>query len=171
MKYIRQSNNARQQGAVLAISLIMLMMLAMIGTFGMQNTMLQERMSGNLRDKDLAFQAAETTLKHVQRALSNGVLTTFDGTNGLYPITTEVDLSDQNLTRNNDFWVDSYGHRTSNTGEDTESALGNGLENNPLYIVQQIGQIDSQDAYRITVRSTGKNPNSVVILQVVFTVG
>lgn len=53
----------RQQGAVLIVSLIILLILTLIGLSAMQNTTLEEKMAGNYRDKNLSFQAAETTLR------------------------------------------------------------------------------------------------------------
>ena len=50
---------ARQKGAVLYVALIMLILLALIGIVGMQVTGLQEKMSANYRNVNLAFQNAE----------------------------------------------------------------------------------------------------------------
>ena len=53
----------QQSGAVLIISLIMLLLLTLIGVTGSQVTGLEEKMAGNMRDQNLAFQAAETALR------------------------------------------------------------------------------------------------------------
>jgi type IV pilus assembly protein PilX len=50
---------ASQRGAVLYVAMIMLVLLAMIGIVGMQVTGLQEKMSANYRNVNLAFQNAE----------------------------------------------------------------------------------------------------------------
>ncbi|MGH8579231.1 MAG: pilus assembly PilX family protein [Gammaproteobacteria bacterium] len=52
-----------QSGAVLFVSLIMLLVLTVIAVTGMQTTTLEEKMAGNLRDQTLAFQAAEAALR------------------------------------------------------------------------------------------------------------
>lgn len=52
-----------QRGAVLVISLIILLLLTIIGVTSMRGTILEERMAGNLRDRNLSFQAAETGLQ------------------------------------------------------------------------------------------------------------
>ena len=49
---------SKQQGAVLLVALIMLLLLTVIGVAAMRDTNLQERMAGNMRDHALAFQAA-----------------------------------------------------------------------------------------------------------------
>lgn len=51
-----------QKGSVLIFSLIMLLLLTIVGVSGMQMTTLEEKMSGNYRNHELAFQAAEAAL-------------------------------------------------------------------------------------------------------------
>ncbi len=53
----------RQIGASLIISLMLLIVLTLLGLSGMQSTIMQERMSSNVRDKGLAFQAAESAAR------------------------------------------------------------------------------------------------------------
>ncbi|MFV3306618.1 PilX N-terminal domain-containing pilus assembly protein [Pseudomonas sp. NY15181] len=52
-----------QQGAVLVVALIMLLLLTIIGISSMRSTTLQERMAGNLRDESHALQAAEAAIR------------------------------------------------------------------------------------------------------------
>ena len=42
-----------QRGAILIISLIMLLVLTILGVTGMRTTVLEEKMAGNLRDKNI----------------------------------------------------------------------------------------------------------------------
>lgn len=51
---------AKQQGAALFVSLIMLVIMTILGLSSVQTTSLEERMSRNARDSNLAFQAAES---------------------------------------------------------------------------------------------------------------
>ena len=51
-----------QRGAVLVLSLVMLLALTFIGVASMSNSTLQERIVGGARDNNLAFQAAESAL-------------------------------------------------------------------------------------------------------------
>jgi type IV pilus assembly protein PilX len=48
---------------VLVVSLIVLLVMTLIGITSMQTTVLEERMAGNLRDRNLSFQAAEAGLQ------------------------------------------------------------------------------------------------------------
>jgi len=47
----------------MAISLIMLLLLTLIGVTGSQVTGLEEKMAGNMKDRNIAFQAAESALR------------------------------------------------------------------------------------------------------------
>jgi len=53
----------RQAGASLIVSLMLLIVLTLLGLSGMQSTIMQERMSNNVRDKGMAFQAAESAIR------------------------------------------------------------------------------------------------------------
>jgi type IV pilus assembly protein PilX len=52
----------RSQGSVLIVSLVFLLLLTIVGVSAMNMTNLEEKMTGNFRDHDLAFQTAETAL-------------------------------------------------------------------------------------------------------------
>lgn len=56
----------RQQGATLIISLIFLVLLTLVGVTAMQSTILQERMAGNARERNIAFQASEISLRDAE---------------------------------------------------------------------------------------------------------
>ena len=75
-----------ETGSVLIVSLVMLLLLSLIGLAGMQNTIMQDRMAGNMRDKDMAFEAAEAALREAEEDLSASVPAAFLGANGLYRI-------------------------------------------------------------------------------------
>jgi type IV pilus assembly protein PilX len=159
-----------QSGAVLPISLIMVLLLTMIGVTGMQTTSLEEKMAGNMRDKNLAFQAAESALKEAEASLTTGLLTSFTaaGTNGYYNQTPTANISDAELIKDS-FW-------TSNpvvTSDLLDTELGATIAAAPRYIIQDLGCVPlgpcpGPRIYRITARATGGNNTTVVILQSVF---
>jgi type IV pilus assembly protein PilX len=62
-------SRANQKGAVLFVGLMILVLLALIGVAGMQGTILQERMSGNYRTQNVAFQNAEAGLRALERTI------------------------------------------------------------------------------------------------------
>ncbi|XOV90347.1 MAG: PilX N-terminal domain-containing pilus assembly protein [Pseudomonadota bacterium] len=62
--FFKQRKN--QQGITLFISLVMLLILTMLGISSVQTTALQERMSRNALDNNLAFQAAESAVRDAE---------------------------------------------------------------------------------------------------------
>ncbi len=70
----------RQQGVALVMAMVFLMILTIIGVTVMSSTSLQEKMAGNVQDKNLAFQAAESALRvgeQLLQATAPGALPTF----------------------------------------------------------------------------------------------
>ncbi len=59
----------RQQGAVLFVALMMLVLLTLLGLASMQVTTLQERMAGNYRNLNLAFQRSESRVRQQESAI------------------------------------------------------------------------------------------------------
>jgi type IV pilus assembly protein PilX len=62
----RDSFPKQQTGAVLIIGLFILVVITLIGISAIQTTTLEEKMTGNMRDHDLAFQAAESALRDAE---------------------------------------------------------------------------------------------------------
>ncbi len=55
----------RQQGVVLIISLLILLVMTMLGISAISNTSMEERMSNNFQQSMIAFQASESTIQSV----------------------------------------------------------------------------------------------------------
>jgi type IV pilus assembly protein PilX len=53
----------RQQGAVLVTVLVLLLVMTLLGVVSIRTTLVEERMSADLYDRSLAFQAAEAGLR------------------------------------------------------------------------------------------------------------
>lgn len=75
-------------GAVLLVSLVMLLLLTLIGLAGMRLVQLEERMAGNLRDRQMAFQAAEAALRAgetaaLERYRRDGPMASLDAAEGV----------------------------------------------------------------------------------------
>lgn len=60
---------SRQRGAILVVSLLLLLVMTALALTASQTTRLQERMAGNSRDTELAFQAAEAALRDSERRI------------------------------------------------------------------------------------------------------
>lgn len=57
----------KQSGAALVTGLIFLMVLTLLGISAVRTASMEERMSGNLRDRNLALQAAEMALRYAEQ--------------------------------------------------------------------------------------------------------
>ncbi len=65
------NNKQKQEGIVLFMSLVMLLLLTMLGVSSIQTTSLQLRMARNANDGNLAFQVAEVALRDGENLLEN----------------------------------------------------------------------------------------------------
>lgn len=81
----RSMHIRQQQGAALMVGLIMLLLLTLIGVAGMRDTLLQEKMTGNMRDREIALQAAESALRDGEAIAGQpGTPPVFNNNNGTY---------------------------------------------------------------------------------------
>lgn len=71
MKPVMKNTKTRsqQQGAALVVGLIMLLLLTLIGVAGMRDTLLQQKMVANTKDREVALQAAEAALQRAESDL------------------------------------------------------------------------------------------------------
>ena len=67
-----------QNGAVLFISLIFLLIMTIIGITAMKTTVLEEKMASNTKNRNLALQAAEAALRAGELQIANNSITAFD---------------------------------------------------------------------------------------------
>lgn len=63
----------RQSGAVLFVSLILLLVLTLIGVFAMRGTTMEERMAGNMRDHSMGFETGEAGLRDGEQFMEDQV--------------------------------------------------------------------------------------------------
>ena len=180
-----------QSGAVLVITMVMLLLLTLIGTTGMSVTSLEEKMAGNIRDRNLAFQAAESALKLGETAAAAAAFTV-DCSPGHpanpvgYYLPLDANCNGTKETTHiweGDIWADDTKSVKYNTDGDAATVDLNSLSANPRYIVEDMGTVcldpsgavvivapcsapnASAHNYRITARATGGTTNSVVMLQ------
>ncbi|MFK5985969.1 MAG: PilX N-terminal domain-containing pilus assembly protein [Pseudomonadota bacterium] len=120
----------QQQGAVLFISLIFLVLLTILGLSSMRTTLLQEKMAGNFKNKSQSFQAAETALRAGEQWLSAQANIPFNGDRVYATITTDKT------------WWSSKG---------IEVAM-DGVSVNPRYAIERKDKSDQNDGGEITHR-------------------
>ncbi|WP_415897097.1 PilX N-terminal domain-containing pilus assembly protein [Neptuniibacter sp. QD72_48] len=160
----------RQRGTTLIITMVFLLVISIIGLAGMDVTGLEERMAGNMRDRNMAFQSAEAALLEGENYLESLViLPAFDDSDGHYALRTDGE-------KNWDFidWSSSSAVR---------SYTGNGfseLAAPSAYILEDLAAASSSDSlevgvpvdkkrfYRVTSRAVGLTGSSEVMLQTVY---
>lgn len=154
-----------QRGSALIIALVFLLIMTLIGTTAMQGTSQQENMAGNMRDRNLAFQAAEAALRAGERdalATANPLLPP------QVPAPNNTGVWWTNFFQQNpSFFLDNTA--TAPTGPPWRFPE---VSQQPSYVVENMNNVDviclsdpSRNCYRITARGVGGTPNAVVILQ------
>jgi len=145
---------AKEKGVALFMSLVMLLILTILGLSSVQTTSLQERMSRNARDTNLAFQAAESALRDGEDLLETlTALTNFEnGTSGYY---FEKDPGDGAN------WLDVSWSPTSDscTGCITNTTTINNVATQPKYILEHVKAVIS-DADALNLDNIGQDTGS-----------
>jgi type IV pilus assembly protein PilX len=163
--------HSSQRGITLIMGLMFLVVLTILGLAAMRGTILEERMAGNARDRDLALQAAEAAIRVAEQELSNPTLPVFALGTAYTPR-----LANGTHT---DYWQNTHNWAAQSTelGWEPEGTSGA-----PRYVIEElgitaggggtsglgIGTLSDEGVYRVTARGMGSNPNTVVILQAVF---
>ena len=80
----------RERGAALFISLMFLIILTLIGLSAANVGIMQERMAGNVRETNVAFQGAEATLRNIETAVRASVQGTGGASLGVIPHWSEL---------------------------------------------------------------------------------
>jgi type IV pilus assembly protein PilX len=165
----------RQSGTALIVALTILLVLTVLGVSAMRTTSLQDKMAGNARDSQVAFEAAEFALRQAEQALANDTVVEADfandGGTGAY-------FSYKGL--NPEAWTVEANWTTKAVPANTYT--GN-VSKFPVYMIQKVdANINVEDLpvlgggygsdryaglliYQITARGFGISPNSRVMLQ------
>ena len=160
-------NAFHQRGITLIMGLLFLVVLTILGLAAMRGTILEERMAGNARDRDLALQAAEAAIRagedRVKTALPAAFVPNTKFTSRI------ADGSHNQYWQNVHDWAGQSEQLPANDWK--QDVVGTSQA--PRYVIEEIpippetvtfGAVDEM-AYRVTARGVGSNPNTVVILQ------
>lgn len=168
-------NNTSQQGAVLVFCLVFLTILTLMAVAGMDTSIVEERMAGNMQDYNQAFQAAEVALEEAESWLSDQIELPLSSSNG----TTTVWLSDSPDpdSDGDDWWQE---RNTAWWTSHADSIVGlDQVAIQPQYVIEEFyvstegqslaigtGELPSTRVmHRITARGVGSSETAEVMLQ------
>jgi type IV pilus assembly protein PilX len=165
----------RQKGAALVISLLMLLVMTVLGIAAMQVTRMEERMAGNSRDVNLAFQGAEAGLRDSEERIRLMSARPLDCAAAPCSVWRRdfllADLRDSDLT----WWTDhaiEYG--VTGTHEVTE------VTRDPLVVTESLGFVpdslsvghgppEGRDFFKVTANSSGASDTANAVLESTYT--
>ena len=165
----------QQRGVVLLFCLIFLTVLTLMAVTGMETTVVEERMAGNMQDFNQAFQAAEIAMDDAEAWLANQIdlpITSNDGSTVVW----NPDAPDPDGDNTYWWWERSTAWWGTNA---LKSANVQGVDAQPEYIIEEFftttegqsltigtGELEnSRVLHRVTARGVGNSENSQVLLQ------
>ena len=148
---------SNEGGMVLVTSLVILMILTMLGLSSVQGTSIQELISRNQRDSNIAFNAAETAIVHAEGVLGALSAASWDAiVTGGYATSASPKVYNAQLSM-------SY---LQNANYPADSAYANSLLASlsnvavqPVYFIEHLGTVTT-DEDRLNIDNIGQNPNT-----------
>lgn len=158
----------RQAGVALITGLIFMVVLTLLALAAMRTTTLEERMSGNARDRDMAFQSAEAALRAGEQVLEGASLPVFASGTAYTPRIAAGTLST--------YWQNTHPWLTQSVA--AWQPVGTSAA--PRFVIEEmgantctggsltIGPNPGCGTFRVTARGIGRSANTMVILQAVY---
>lgn len=181
----REGQGGRERGISLITTLLFTVAVLLLGISVMGINVMQERMVGNSRDRDLALQAAEAALRDaeldVQNNISVEVAFADDCSNGLCTVPSQRSVpSSLPVEKQPGFdWTDAT--KTRSYGAFTAVTAFPNVQVQPAYVIERLGVMAippgeslpdeagaPRRAYRITARAVGARAETVVVLQSIY---
>lgn len=175
---------AKHHGSVLVISLLILLVLTILGVTALDTTVMEERMSSNTRQSNLARQAAETALKGAEKWLTNaagnlvnqGDISKFSGTTELYDST----ISSKSLawdTNDSNAWDTTNSRAVTLLSEFPADATI--VPGAPRYLIEYVGRVGDPPlnftdpdlrpyAFRVIAIGWGTDKSTKVVLSTTY---
>lgn len=145
------------KGSTLIVGLIMLLMLTIVGIAGTRETLMQEKMAGSARDRDIALQSAEAALRAGEAELQGVSPPDFTNSYGLYEMMDREDANGNAMTEQA-FWR-AWGW----VNEDSVAFTGD-LDNvtvQPRYVIEELASALSEDVGSDTTGTTSSQVSAV----------
>ena len=180
------ANVQRQKGASLLIGLIFLFILTMLGLTALRVATLEERMSGNARDRSIAFQAAEAALRDAEHdircqkydgaaastlrtigCISGAVGADKDCSTGLCCVVSGLLCVEPTTPVHSNTSLSLSKAPSIAYGTYTSAPALSGLSAQPRYLIEPFVW-DSKNYYRITARGFGLGATTQVTLQEIY---
>lgn len=182
----RAPGHSGQRGFSLITTLLFMVAALVLGVSVMGVNVMQERMLGNTKDRDLAFQAAEAALRDAEFDI---VLNVNDAsafadacTAGLCTAPTQrAAVSPLPVHAQAGFsWAVADG-RVRRYGQFTAQPALTGVASQPVYVIEKLGAlgndvgqggneelVNPRHTYRVTARAFGARAETVVMLQSIY---
>jgi type IV pilus assembly protein PilX len=177
-------NINHNRGSVLVIALLVLLVLTLLGVTALDTTVMEERMSANTRQRNIAHQAAETALKDAEQWLTNAAgNVVFQSDIGKFNASAE--LYDSTIGANTLDWdINDGGKWTAGNSQavTTLSSFPNDasiIPGAPRYIIEYVGRIGDpplnftdpdlrEFAFRVVAIGWGPDTSTKVVLSSTF---
>ena len=166
-----QSSVRTQQGAALVTALLLLLVMTILAVSVMQMSRVEERMVGNTRDINVAFEAAEAAVRNGEALINKQVATPAPCTTAC-TFWTDGSVGDV-ASQSKDWWA-----ANATPFADAAGSPMTGPKENPRYVVEHVGQVringlaDTppiyRDFYQVTGRSTGSTGLATTVVQTTF---
>lgn len=167
----------RQSGVALIMALVFLLLLTILGIAALNTTSLEEKMANNVKDRNLAFQSAESALAVAENWIFTQIGKPVFPNNsiGLYTPSTTTDENWKDST-----WSSNNMVTYPSTPGQTVSGSLDKIQTQPKYIIEDMGETQESGGsvvqtssykskgttvLRITARGTGGTDAAVVMVQ------
>jgi type IV pilus assembly protein PilX len=182
----RTSRGTRQQGFSLLTTVLFMLGALVLGVSVLGVSAMQERVTGNSKDRDLALQAAEAALREAEMDIAANIdpaTTVFADacTQGLCTAPTLRATPSPLPVDQQPGFTWSVSARVRTYGQYTSAPPLPAVPSPPVYVIEQLGRLGTPPgeslvlgstrpgmAYRITARATGARPETVVVLQSIY---
>ena len=167
----------RQRGAALVVCMLLLLVLTILAIGASQTTRLQERMAGNTRDIDMAFQASEAGLREAEKYIASTptLPTCLDPTSASCYVLEQGQFSTIDLARTDTVWWNDNGKPFGTTS--TQEVEG--VVEEPRYVIEEFqtvtfsltvghGAPPGKTYYKSTAWSPGATDTSHAVVESVF---
>jgi type IV pilus assembly protein PilX len=163
-----------QRGAVLVVSLLMLLVMTILGVAAMQMTRFEERMAGNSRDINIAFQGAEAGLRDGETRIAD-MMSEPTGCATAPCTVYQVDVLPTNLRDQTLTWWTDNGRElgVAGTQEVADAAR------DPFVIIEKMAKVSdslvrnsesnaTRTFFKVTASSAGANAQTEAVLETTY---